>query len=306
MSLIADKFMLGGGRLLRSMTGFGRGEAIGHGKKFTVELKSVNHRFAEVVLRMPKQLFPHEEKAKRIVLDRVARGRVDGYISLEQLSERIPMVKVDKALASSYYKAMRELLYDLELTDSVRSDHIFGLPGVFNMEDPAEDADDWWPILNQAIQLAVTSLVAMRENEGSRLKDDLSTRLVKIKEITNGIEVRAPLVVDEYRARLMQRLKEWLADSSLDINRVTGEVAIFAEKSNITEEIIRIYSHVSQASESLDGDEPVGRKLDFILQEINREINTIASKSGDMQISRFVVEAKSELEKIREQVQNLE
>lgn len=306
MPLIADKIMVGGGRLLRSMTGFGRGEAIGHGKKFTVELKSVNHRFAEVVLRMPKQLYPHEEKAKRIILDRVARGRVDGYISVEQLSEKIVTVKVDKALASSYYKAMRELLDDLELADSVRSDHIFGLPGVFTMEDPVEDADVWWSVMNEAIHSAVTNLVAMRENEGNRLKEDLSIRLIKIKEITNGIEVRAPQVVEDYRARLMQRLKEWLADSSLDINRVTGEVAIFAEKSNITEEIIRIYSHVGQALESLDADEPVGRKLDFIIQEINREINTIASKSGDIQISRFVVEAKSELEKIREQVQNLE
>jgi uncharacterized protein (TIGR00255 family) len=288
------------------MTGFGRGEAIGHGKKFTVELKSVNHRFAEVILRMPKQIFSLEEKSRRVVLERVSRGRVDGYVSMEQFSERIPTVKVDKALASSYYKAMGELLKELEMADSVRADHIFHLPGVVAVEEPAEDAAQWWPVLEEAIRAAVDSLIDMRENEGNRLKDDLLARLGKIMKMTSEIESRSPLVVEEYRERLTQRLQDWLADTVLDMNRVMAEVVLFAEKSSINEEIIRLYSHVVQASESLGGTEPVGRKLDFILQEMNREVNTIASKSSDIQISGYVVEMKSELEKIREQVQNLE
>ncbi|HBV96535.1 MAG: hypothetical protein JL50_16865 [Peptococcaceae bacterium BICA1-7] len=290
----------------KSMTGFGRGEAIGQGKKFTVELKSVNHRFSEVVLRMPKQIFSLEEKSRRIILERVTRGRVDGYISVEQFSERIPTVKVDKALASSYYKAMGELLEELEIADSVKADHIFHLPGVISVEEPSEDAMEWWPVLQEAIRLAVDGLMEMRESEGKRLKDDLLSRLGRIMKMTSEVEARSPLVVEEYRERLTQRLSDWLAESTLDMNRVMAEVVLFSEKSSISEEIVRLYSHVVQASESLGGTEPVGRKLDFILQEMNREINTIASKSSDIQISSYVVEIKSELEKIREQVQNLE
>ncbi|MHB8156967.1 MAG: YicC/YloC family endoribonuclease [Desulfocucumaceae bacterium] len=290
----------------KSMTGFGRGEAIGHGKKFTVELKSVNHRFVEVVLRMPKHIFSLEEKSRRCVLERVARGRVDGFVSVEQFTERIPTVKVDKALASSYYKAMGELLDELGIADSIRSEHIFNLPGVFSLAEPEENTLEWWPVLEQAIRAAVDGLIEMRESEGGRLKDDLLVRLGRIMKMTSEIESRSPLVVDEYRERLTLRLKDWLADSSLDMSRVMAEVTIYAEKSSISEEIVRLYSHLVQASESLGGTEPVGRKLDFIIQEMNREINTISSKSSDIQISSYVVEMKSELEKIREQVQNLE
>ncbi len=290
----------------RSMTGFGRGEAEGHGKKFTVELKSVNHRFAEVVLRLPKQFFSLEERARRAILERIARGRVDGFVSVDQTEEKVPALKVDKALASSYYKAVGELLADLNMPDAVRADHILALPGVITVENPAEDADQWWPVLEEAVRAALDGLVAMREAEGSRLKDDLLVRLDKIRKMTSEIEARAPVVVEEYRSRLVQRLSEWLDDSTLDMNRVMAEVVVFAEKSGITEEIVRLYSHISQVSRSLGGDDPVGRKLDFIIQEMYREINTIASKSGDVQISGLVVEVKSELEKIREQVQNLE
>ena len=290
----------------RSMTGFGRGEAVGQGKKFTVELKSVNHRYSEVVLRIPKQLFSLEEKSRRLILERVFRGRVDGYVSMEQFTEKMPTVKVDKALASSYYKAMGELLNQLGVVDSIRSDHIFSVPGVLSLEEPAEDAALWWPVLEQAIITAVDGLVEMRESEGKRLKDDLLVRLGMIMKMTSQVESRAPQVVEDYRNRITLKLQDWLADSILDMHRVMAEVTIMAEKSSITEEIIRLYSHVVQASESLGGTEPVGRKLDFIIQEMNREINTIASKSGDIQISGYVVEIKSQLEKIREQVQNLE
>ncbi len=290
----------------RSMTGFGRGEAMGRGKKFTVELKSVNHRFAEVVLRLPKQFFSLEERARRVVLEKVARGRVDGYVSAERYAEKVPRVKVDKELASSYYKAMEELLKGLGIKDSIRPDHIFSLPGVINVEETDEEAEDWWPVLVQAVRAALDGLMEMRESEGSRLRDDLLTRLERIRKLTSIIEARAPMVVEDYRSRLTQRLAEWLEESALDMNRVMAEVVVYGERSNITEEIIRLYSHITQAAGSLADDGPVGRKLDFIIQEMNREINTIASKSADVQISGIVVEVKSELEKIREQVQNLE
>jgi len=231
---------------------------------------------------------------------------VDGFVSVEQLEEKIPAVKVDKALASSYYKAVEELLSELKMHDSINADHILALPDVINIETPPENAEQMWPTLEQAVRLALDRLMVMREAEGDRLKEDLLNRLGRIEKMTSEIEERAPLVVEGYRERLEQRLSEWLEDATLDMNRVMAEVTIFAERSSIVEEVIRLYSHINQIYQSFNNDEPVGRKLDFIIQEMYREINTIASKSSDVKISTLVVEVKSELEKIREQVQNLE
>jgi uncharacterized protein (TIGR00255 family) len=292
--------------LPRSMTGFGRGEAIGQGKRISVELKSVNHRFAEVVLRMPKTFFVIEERIKRQILEEVIRGRVDGFVSVEQLEEQSPGVKVDKGLATSYYNAIEGLFKDLQIVDSIKADYILTLPGVVTVEIPAEDADLLWPVLEEAFNNALAGLLEMRNIEGHRLKLDLLARLEKIKELLSKIDSRAPMVVEDYRVRLTNRLVQWLEDSTLDMNRVMAEVVIFAEKSSITEEVVRFYSHLALAEEALQGAESSGRKLDFIIQEMNREINTISSKSSDLQISNLVVEVKSQLEKIREQVQNLE
>ncbi|NTW06078.1 MAG: YicC family protein [Peptococcaceae bacterium] len=290
----------------RSMTGFGRGEAIGQGKRISVELKSVNHRFAEVVLRMPKTFFVIEERIKRQILKEVIRGRVDGFVSVEQLEEQSPGVKVDKGLATSYYYAIEGLFSDLHIVDPVKADYILTLPGVVTVEIPTEDADLLWPVLEDAFNNALSGLLEMRSIEGHRLMLDLLARLEKIRDLLAKIDSRAPVVVEEYRGKLTNRLVQWLEDSTLDINRVMAEVVIFAEKSSITEEIVRFYSHLDLAREALQGIEASGRKLDFIIQEMNREINTISSKSSDLQISNLVVEVKSELEKIREQVQNLE
>ncbi len=290
----------------RSMTGYGRGEAVGQGKRISVEIKSVNHRFAEVVLRMPKHLFVLEEKIKRLIMKEVARGRVDGFVSLEQLEEQIPTVKVDKALATSYYNSIEELLVDLQFVDSVSADHILALPGVVEIEIPTEDAELLWPIVEEAFSMALSELTEMRILEGERLKQDLILRLEKIRGFTAEIDSRAPVVVEEYQTRLKNRLAEWLEDSTLDINRIMAEATLFAEKSSITEEVVRLQSHINQAEETFQQEEPSGRKLDFIIQEMNREINTISSKSSDLKISNLVVEVKSELEKIREQIQNLE
>lgn len=290
----------------RSMTGFGRGEALGEGKKFTVELKSVNHRFSEVMLRLPRGMISLEEKARRYIQSRLARGRIDGFITVENCGEKTPAVKVDKALAASYYKAMEELLNDLGISSEIKPEHLLALPNVVSVEEPPEDIDSFWPVLEQALTQAVDRLLEMREVEGIRLQEDLSARLDQIRNITGDIEKRAPGVVEEYRLKLTQRLQEWINDSTIDPNRLMAEVVIFAERSSITEEIVRLYSHVAQAGETLKLEEPIGRKLDFLLQEMNREINTIASKASDLQIAKESVNIKSELEKIREQVQNLE
>ncbi len=290
----------------RSMTGFGRGEAEGQGKKFTVEVKSVNHRYCEVMLRMPRGMVSLEEKARRYILSRLARGRVDGFITVEDCTVKTATVKVDKVLAASYYKAMEELISNLGISSGIKPEHLLSLPGVFSLEEPAEDIEAYWPVLEQALTGAVDGLLDMRSTEGVRLQEDLLSRLELIRVVLKGIEARAPEVVEDYRFRLNQRLQEWLKDSTLDMNRLMAEVAVFAERSNITEEVVRLYSHIDQTGETLGMEEPVGRKLDFLLQEMNREINTIASKASDLQIAKAAVEIKSELEKIREQVQNLE
>lgn len=290
----------------RSMTGFGRGEAGAQGKKFTVELKSVNHRFAEVVLRMPRSIMSLEEKVKRQVQGKVARGRVDGFITMEDIGEKTSVVKVDKELSLSYYRAMKEMMEELGISPQIKPEHLLSLPGIFSLEEPQENCEDWWPALEEAVLKALDSLVDMRQVEGDRLKEDILQRLAIIKEKTKAIESRSPLVVEDYRQRLSVRLQEWAADSSLDTNRLMAEVAIFADRSSITEEVVRLYSHVGQFQVSLETVGAIGRKLDFILQEMNREINTIGSKASDLEISSAVVDVKSELEKIREQIQNIE
>ncbi len=292
--------------MLRSMTGFGRGESCGQGKKFTVELKSVNHRFCEVVLRLPRNMVSLEEPARRLIQSRISRGRIDGYFSAEECGEKSPVVKVDKALATSYYKAMEELKATLGLRDPVTIQHLINLPGLLVVDEPDEDEKTWWPLVAEALEQALDGLVEMRLAEGSQLEADLTRRLERIAELNEQIKTRAPLVVTEYHNRLTQRLKEWLPDTPLDQARLAAEVAIFAERSSITEEVVRLASHLVQFRECLKSDGPVGRKLDFLIQEMNREINTIASKASDLEISRVVVEVKSELEKMREQVQNIE
>ncbi|MGB9803017.1 YicC/YloC family endoribonuclease [Desulfofundulus sp.] len=292
--------------MLKSMTGFGRGESCGHGKRFTVELKSVNHRFCEVVLRFPRSMVSLEDRARRFIQSRISRGRIDGYFSVEECGERSPVVKVDKALATSYYKAMEELKATLGLTDAVSIQHLINLPGLLVVDEPAEDDDALWPVVSEALEQALGGLMQMRLAEGSQLKADLTRRLKRVEELNEQIKARAPQVVTEYHNRLTQRLQEWLRNVPLDQTRLATEVAIFAERASIAEEVVRLASHIVQFREFLDEGGPVGRKLDFLIQEMNREINTIASKAPDLEISRVVVEVKSELEKMREQVQNIE
>lgn len=292
--------------MIKSMTGFGRGEAYGQGKKFTVELKSVNHRFCEIFLRLPKKLLSLEEKSKRLIQEYISRGRVDGFFSMEDEGEKPVTVKVDKNLAESYYKAMEELQASLELPGKPSFRDIIRMPDVLVVEEPEEDVEQWWPFVAEALKEALSGLVNMRETEGERLRLDLSKRIDSIIRLNAEIEKRAPLVVEDYRKRLENRLQELLREGALDQGRLAAEVAIFAERSNITEETVRLNSHLYQASRCLDSNEPVGRKLDFLIQEMNREVNTIASKANDLTISQLVVEIKSQLEKIREQVQNIE
>jgi len=292
--------------LLRSMTGYGRGESSAQGKKFIVELKAVNHRFIEVVLRLPRSILPMEDRIKRLIQSRITRGRIDGFLGVEDCGEKTAAVKVDKALAAAYYKAMKELQEDLGVEGKIKLKHLIALPGILVLEETAEDIEEWWPAVQEAVEAAVDNLVQMRVIEGEQLAKDIWKRVGYIAQLSAKIRERSPVVVEEYRKRLETRLNDFIKDGSLDAVRLAAEAVLFAERSNITEETVRLDSHLSQVYACFGSNEAVGRKIDFLIQEMNREVNTIASKANDLEIGRLVVEIKSELEKIREQVQNIE
>ena len=292
--------------MLKSMTGYGRASATGAGKKVTVEIKSVNHRYSEVVVRLPKNLLPLEERIRGRILERISRGRVDCYLSVEEAGPKKMAVKVDKNLAAAYYKALREMLQELAMPPDVKLEHFLALPGVFAVEEPEEDLEELWPAVEQALAGALTALTEMRQTEGARLQSDILGRVDRLERLNQEIESRAPAVVEEYRERLQQRVLELVPGDAVEPARLAAEAVLFAERSSIAEEIVRIASHLHQLRLTGAQDGPVGRKLDFLVQELNREINTIAQKSSDLRISQLVVEVKSELEKIREQVQNVE
>ncbi len=292
--------------MLKSMTGYGRGEAVMPGKKFLVELKSVNHRYCEVLMRMPRYLSPLEDRIRRQIQSRIARGRVDGFLTVEECGAKNTIVKVDKSLAEAYYKAIKELQEALEVEDKIKLKHLINLPDVLTVEEPVAEVEEMWPAVKAAVEDALDNLVRMRRSEGQRLAEDLFKRVERVAQFNVKIKNRAPVVVEEYRDKLAYRLKEFLEEGVLENERIAAEAAFYAERSAIDEETVRLESHLNQVNDCLRAGEPTGRKLDFLVQEMNREINTVASKAGDLAISRWVIEVKSELEKLREQAQNIE
>lgn len=292
--------------MIRSMTGYGRGEAQGAGKQTTVEMKGVNHRFLEIVVRMPKQFSALEERLRKIIQEQVSRGRVDVFISVEEFGDKAKNVKVDKNLAQAYYSALKELEEHLGSKEVVDYTTIPRFPDVLVVEEDEADLEEVWTTLATAVTQATGQFIEMRQIEGTKLAQDILHRVDSIANLNGQIEQRSPLVVEEYRQKLDQRLKTLLPELELDPGRIATEVAIFADRSSITEENVRLNSHLEQMRQNFQQGGSVGRKLDFIVQEMNRETNTIGSKANDLQITSMVVEVKSEIEKIREQVQNIE
>lgn len=290
----------------RSMTGYGRGEQVSEQAKVVIEVKSVNHRFGEIVCRLPRELSGLEDRFKAAVAEKVARGRVDVYFNREEYGEARRIIVLDKELASSYYNALTELADHLQISQAVDVESISRLPEVMTISAPPTDLDAVWEESRGALDQALDNLTQMRMREGNRLADDIRQRVETIQNLVASIEDRAPLVVEEYRARLLERVAQLMGETPVDPQRLAAEVVLYAERSSITEETVRLYSHLDQVRDVLSQELPVGRKLDFLVQEINREVNTIGSKSSDTAIARAVVEVKSELEKIREQVQNIE
>ncbi|MDD2401250.1 MAG: YicC family protein [Clostridia bacterium] len=292
--------------MVKSMTGFGRGEHIGKVKQIIVEIKAVNHRYGEVQIKIPRQYSSLEEPIKKYILNNISRGRIEAFIKVEETGNKARKLMVDKDLALAYYKVLREVATITETSFDIGVAQLVQFPEVLELEESEEEMKFIWEDMLPALHEAMLVLVEMREKEGQELRNDLIERVDLLQRFHGKIKEKSVRVVEIYREKLAGRLKEILEEGKIDQDRLTMEVAIFAERCNIDEELVRLDSHFIQFTQSLDKDTAVGRKLDFLVQEMNREVNTIGAKANDLEITNCVVEMKSELEKIREQVQNIE
>lgn len=288
------------------MTGFGSGELFTSDGRYTVEARSLNHRFLEVIVRLPRDLSSLEDRIRALVQGRVLRGRVEVAIIRENYGKRARTVKVDVDLAKTFITALNDLKQSLELSGTPDLSMLVGLPDLVKIEEQKEDLEESWPAIAAGVGQAMDRLVGMRGTEGARLAQDLESRMERLRERVDEVERRAPLVVREYAARLTRRIGELLGTHPVDEGRVATEVAMFADRCDITEEITRFRSHLAQVRQTIHGEGAVGRTLEFIVQELGREANTMGSKANDLEITRTVIAIKGELESLREQIQNVE
>ena len=292
--------------MANSMTGFGRASVLKDGREMTVELKSVNHRYLDLGFRMPRHISFLEDEIRRVLTEKLTRGHVDVFITYRNTRNDAKAVVVDAALLDAYINAANECAAKYGLRNDLSVVAALRLPDVADVVEAEEDREAVVALLNDALDAACEELIGMRKVEGERLCADLLARLDSVLAIRAAIAERAPFVVEDYRARLNERIAAILAGTEVDTARLATEVALFADKANIDEELVRLMSHVAGARELLENGSAVGRKMDFIVQEMNREFNTIGSKANDKAITALVIEGKAEIEKIREQVQNLE
>lgn len=293
--------------MVKSMTGFGKNDSQIENKYFQVELKSVNHRYIDISIRLPKMFTYLEENIRNLIKSYLQRGRIEVYIAYKNIGDSDVKVAIDMPLAREYLNSLTKMDWELAIQSDITTSLIVSFPDVLKVEKKEEDKEETWRCLRDALDTALIELVAMRKAEGEKLKIDMLKRLDKIDGLLAQIKDRSPIIVQEYRQRLTDRVKEILDEQfDLDEGRIAMEVALFADKSNITEEIVRLHSHIEQFIKTLEEDDAIGRKLDFLLQEMNRETNTIGSKANDLTVANLVINIKSELEKMREQVQNIE
>ena len=292
--------------MANSMTGFGRSNVLIDGREMTVELKSVNHRYLDFGFRMPRHVSFLEDEIRRVLTERLTRGHVDVFITYRNTREDARTAVFDAALLGAYLAAAKDCAERYGLRNDLTVSSAIRLPDVMDVVEAEEDRSAVIEILHQARDNACEELIGMRKVEGERLCRDLLSRLETVLAIRAQIAERAPLVVEDYRNKLNERISAILESAQVDQARLATEVALFADKANIDEELVRLLSHVAAARELLENGTAVGRKMDFIVQEMNREFNTIGSKANDKDITALVIEGKAEIEKIREQVQNLE
>ena len=292
--------------MINSMTGFGRAQSVCGGREITVEIRAVNHRYFEFSSRIPRAFSFVEEKIKAHVQSRVARGKTEVSVTVINSEDAAPQVELNMALAKNYADALQRLSDELGLKNDITPGAISRYPDVFTVKKEVDDEEQVWADIRGVLDRAIDSFHAMRAAEGKRLYDDIAGRLDFIEEAVGTIEKTSAPRLEKYREKLYNRMKTVLEGTDIDDSRILLEAAIYADKSAIDEETVRLRSHLAQYRSILQADEPVGRKLDFLTQEVNREVNTIGSKAGDLEITALVVDVKAEIEKIREQIQNVE
>ncbi len=292
--------------MIRSMTGFGRSEASDENRKFTVEMKSVNHRYFDVNIRMPKKLLAFESAVRSILKEHVERGKMDVFVNYEDLSQHSAALCYNQALAKEYVDYFQQISSTFALENDMTVSTLVKCPEVLVMQETPEDQEELWKLLETAVREALEHFLESRAAEGDHLHRDLLEKLDRIEACVEEIENDSPGLVEEYRAKLESKIREVLGDLSLDEGRLATEVTIFADKVCVDEETVRLKSHIRNMRETLNKGGAVGKKLDFIAQEMNREANTILSKSGSLDISNSAIILKTEIEKVREQIQNLE
>ncbi|NLJ88116.1 MAG: YicC family protein [Epulopiscium sp.] len=292
--------------MVRSMTGYGQGKVVVDDRKFTVEIRSVNHRYNDINIRIPRALNYLEEKIRTFVKERVSRGKIDIFVSFETTSKDDFDVSLNENLLEAYLEQLNIIKNKCNVIDDISVSLLARFPDIILVNKKEDDKDTLWKLLEEALNQAFNGFLSMREKEGENLKNDLLAKIKACAGHLAKIKERSPRLVEEYKSKLEKRLEEILANHSIDENRIATEIAIFADHCSIDEEIVRLGSHLNQFRDILNKEEIVGRKLDFLAQEMNREVNTIGSKANDIQITQSVLELKSEIEKIREQIQNLE
>lgn len=292
--------------MLKSMTGFGRAVEEIDGYVITVEIKSVNHRYFDFSSRIPRQYGFLDDKLKSYINSKVSRGKVECYVSVDALDTEDAAVVINKTLASAYVKALKELSGEYSLKEDFGTAFVSRLPDVFVLKKADEDEEKIWQLVKSVTDEAIEKFIQMRAVEGAKMKEDVASRAEYILDCVSFIEERSPQTVKEYNDKLVERVHEIIGDVSLDEQRIIQEVAVYADKVAVAEETVRLRSHIAQLKTFLESEEPIGRKMDFLVQEINREANTIGSKANDVEIARKVVDIKAEVEKIREQIQNIE
>lgn len=293
--------------MIKSMTGFGRCEVQDESRKFTVEMKSVNHRYLDANIRMPKKLNFFETAIRSLLKQSVQRGKVDIFITYEDLSEQQVSLKYNEVLAAEYLSYFEKMQEKFSLENDIRVSTLSRYPEVLTMEEQAVDEEKLWKGLKKALDGAIRQFVETRTSEGEHLREDLIEKLDNMLKLVGCIEERSPQIIAEYRDKLETKVKELLADTQIEDSRIAAEVVIFADKICTDEEVVRLRSHIVHMKDTLVSDDSgIGRKLDFIAQEMNREANTILSKANDLEISNIGIELKTEIEKVREQIQNIE
>ena len=291
---------------MKSMTGFGRSKLEENSREYIVEIKSVNHKYSDISIKLPRNIMCFEEKIKKIISSNISRGKVDVFITFNNYSDEGKDVILNKELAKNYINQLKELANENGLDDKIRVTEITKMPDVLQLKIEDDDSEIIWKELEKCVNQAVANFVEMRETEGERIKQDLSVRINTIEGLVNSIFSNTTGLIEEYVVKLRERIKEILQTDVVDEARLAQEIVIYADKCSIEEELTRLRSHIAQFRTLLESKEPVGKKIDFLIQEMNRETNTIASKSVKLEITNLAIDIKTAMEDIREQIQNIE